>query len=112
MARCFLSEPALPVAVGDPHPFGVPALEIARDHPRSRLHHFADTATALLGLTQTATKLIGKPGMLGPMVPAEWLIMRTTIRGDQFNGIFADVWIRFRHERTPPSPLTGRPMVR
>ena len=97
VAGCLLGEPALPVAVGDPHPFGVPALEIARNHPRSRLHDFADAAAALLGFAQAATELVGEPGMLRPVMPAERLVMRAAIRGNQLNGVFADLWIRFRH---------------
>ena len=88
---CFFGEPALPIAVGDPHPFGVPAFQIARDHPRSRLHNLADAAAALLGLAQAATELVGQPGMFRPMVPAERLVMRTAIGGDQFDGVFADL---------------------
>jgi hypothetical protein len=40
------------------------------------------------------------------MVPAERLVMRTAIRGDQFNGAFANARIGYRHERIDLSKAT------
>ena len=58
MAGRFLGQPALPIGIADPLPFGMPAFEIAGDHPRPRLHHLADRATAFLRFAQTTAKLI------------------------------------------------------
>src|ERR1700704_4873183 len=76
----------------------MPAFEIAGDHPGSRLHHLADAAAALLRLAEAAAELIGKPGMLRPMMPAERLVMRTAIGCDQLDGIFADIGTSYGHE--------------
>ena len=87
MAGAFFVQPALPVAVGDPHPLGVPALQVAGDHARSRLQHLADRAAAFLGFAEAAAELIGEPGMLRPVMPAERLVMRPTVRGDLLDGV-------------------------
>ena len=102
-------EPAMPVAVGDPHPFGVPAFQIARNHPRSRLHHLADAAAAFLGFAKAAAELICQPGMFRPVMPAERLVMRTAIGGDLLDGVFADAGICRRHRTYAIFPIVGRP---
>ena len=76
MTGLLFGKTALPVAVGDPHPLGVPAFQIARDHPRSRHQDLADRASAFLRLTETAPELIREPGMLRPVMPAERFVMR------------------------------------
>src|SRR6202034_2705867 len=105
MTRGFFGKATLPVAIGDAHPFDVPALEIARDHPRSRLHDLADAAAALLAFAQPTAELVGEPGMFGPVMPTEGLVVRVSVRGDQLDGVFADLWTAHRHELGTPHQL-------
>jgi len=48
----------------------MPALPISRDHSAGCLKTFTDGTTALLGLTEGTSELIGHPGVFGPVVPA------------------------------------------
>ncbi len=106
MAGLFLGEAALPVAIGDPHPFGVPAFQIARDHARSRHQDFADRAAAFLGLSETAPELVGEPRMLRPVMPAERLVMRAAIGGDLVDCVVSQ---RKSPALPPASALQGAP---
>jgi hypothetical protein len=104
-------EPAIPVAVGNPHPLGVPAFQIARNHPRSRLHYLADAAASFLGFAQAATELISQPGMFRPMMPTEWLVVRAAISSDLLDGALTYVGIRRRHRTCAIFTIVERSMV-
>jgi hypothetical protein len=101
VAQSLFGYPARPIAICDPHPLGVPAFQVARDHARPGLHHFADATAALLSLAQAATELIGEPRMLRPMVPAERLVVRAALCGNLFDGVFGNAGIGRRHRSYP-----------
>ena len=86
-----LGEAALPVAIGDAHPLRVPALEVAGDHAGRGLECFADAAAAFLRLAETAAELVGEPGMIGPMMPSERLVMGTALSGDPLYGVVVSI---------------------
>src|SRR5258708_5152674 len=90
-------EPAIRVAVSNPHPLGVPTFQIPRNHPRSRLHYLADAAAPFLGFAEAATELISQPGIFRPVMPAERFVMWTAVSGDLLDGALADAGIRRRH---------------
>src|SRR3984893_3940926 len=108
----FFGEPAIPIAVGNPHPLGVPAFQITRNHPRSRLHYLADAAAPFLGFAKAATELISQPGMFRPVMPAERLVMRTAVSGDLLDCALADAGIRRRPPTYAIFTIVGRSMVR
>ena len=91
VAGLLLGEAARPVAVGDAHPLDVPAFVVAGDHAACRLEDFADRAAAFLRLAETAAELVGEPGMLRPVMPAERLVMRRAVGGDLLDGIVGAV---------------------
>src|SRR5690606_17044132 len=91
VAGLLLGEPARPVAVGDAQPLDVPALVVAGDHAARRLEHLADRAAAYLRLAQAAAELVGEPRMLGPVMPAEGLVVRRAVGGDLLDGVVGAV---------------------
>ena len=73
------------IPLGDAQPLDVPALLVARNHPRGRLEALADCAAAFLRLPQPAPELIRHPRMQRPLLPAIRLVVRRDIRGGGVN---------------------------
>ena len=87
--------PACAVAIAHARPLHVPALVVAGRHAACGLKALAHRAAAFLGFAQGAAKLIGHPGMLGPVVPAVGFVVRPP-------GFVDPVDRFFFHEKTPP----------
>ena len=87
VSEFLLGKAAVPVVVGDDHPFLVPGLLVAGDHATRGEETFAHRAAAFLRLAQCAAELVGQPGVFGPVVPAIGLVVGLPVGGDFFNQI-------------------------
>src|SRR5262249_121008 len=75
------------VTLGEGEPFAVPRLRVAGNHPSAGLQAFAAGAAPLLGLAEPPPELVREPRMLGPVMPAERLVMRRAVVGDGLDDI-------------------------
>src|SRR6476661_4434951 len=107
MAGTFLVAATRLISIGNAHPFPVPALLIAWYHSARRLEALADRAPALLCFAKTATKLIGQPRMLRPMMPAVRFEMRLPVFGDPLDEVvfvaYHDARLLVSNDRRSPS---------
>src|SRR5215210_6829200 len=80
--------PSRVITLGHAQPFLVPALLVPRDHAARSLKALGDSTATLLGLSQGAAELIGHPGMLWPVMPAEGFVVRSLLLRDLVDQVF------------------------